>query len=309
MADIVLKNANGTPVVYNGVTKIKVPTSDGGTTIYTEGASGGGIEEVTELPEATAENVGKIYKYQGELYECKEYKELFYIIDMLDAVDLNYFFTFGMEKPATLKMHYVDSEPSVEDMLPSDMANLLLELYVLNDGTDVLIALDLGEGLIKMSMSDPNLLGVECCGISNKYPKVDESNGGLYLIHFYYLEQQNVTNMLWGNGDFGDRIIRVPKTVHSLTKGVFSSNVISEVIFEGNIYSMYAETIFENMVTMKFPTVKIVDLSKVEFVPRLATYIDIIYEGSSIIKVPQALLEEFKSATNWSEYADLMVGV
>lgn len=45
MADIILKNANGEPIEYTGVSKIKVPTTDGGTAIFSEGTSGGGEQE------------------------------------------------------------------------------------------------------------------------------------------------------------------------------------------------------------------------------------------------------------------------
>lgn len=73
MADIILKNAKGTPQLYSGVTKINVPTSDGGIATYSEG---GGIEEVTELPEATAENVGKIYKLSNKISSLGEITEI-----------------------------------------------------------------------------------------------------------------------------------------------------------------------------------------------------------------------------------------
>lgn len=46
MADIILKNANGEPIEYTGVSKIKVPTTGGGTAIFSEGSGSGSTTNV-----------------------------------------------------------------------------------------------------------------------------------------------------------------------------------------------------------------------------------------------------------------------
>lgn len=48
MSDIILKDANGEDVTYNGVESISVATTDGGTAVYSEGGQSGGLSIKSE---------------------------------------------------------------------------------------------------------------------------------------------------------------------------------------------------------------------------------------------------------------------
>lgn len=296
MADIILKNANGTPQAYNGVTKIKVPTADGGTATFSEGSGGGGIEEVTELPVASAENVGKIYRYEGQLYECKEVMGF-----ACDCADLETMFQ-GNGLPVNFKYNLVDSEPNVEDMEISiydeENLNVMMVWYVLKDGTNAWATTDGIEKTTIGDFYDP---------ISCVVEKLNASYGKMCFWHTYKNVLVN-NNIIDGFACVG-KDTKVKKFVVSEEILYFSTcfandGFLEEIIFEGTP-RIIVEGAFN--ICLKLKTI---DLSNCVYVPELINNKTIL-ECPMLqeIRVPSALLEEFKTATNWSEYADYMVGV
>lgn len=62
MANIILKNASGIPQKYSGVTKIKLPTVEGGTVEFSEGSSSAVIKALIEVENTPVPNTGNIEK-------------------------------------------------------------------------------------------------------------------------------------------------------------------------------------------------------------------------------------------------------
>ena len=287
MADIILKNANGTPQLYSGVKKINVPTSDGGVATYSEGSGGGGIEEVTELPQATAENVGKIVKYQGQYYEYRE------IIDILmfDGVGNSSIIDNLALEGGLLNLHTVDSEPNVENMLISNMETFELELYVLKDGTIAWFNID----GFKMTFSD--VFSSDLCGVYDNFIIPKDSN--MYLVNYYDCEPitTDINKLIQGGGL---NTLILPKRIYEIKNYAFLGNSVKKLMCMGDVLKIGSSS--------QTAIIHEIDLSKTSIVPQLEenAFND---SFSMIIKVPQALLNDFKTATNWSELADYIVGV
>lgn len=299
MADIILKNANGTPQAYNGVTKIKVPTADGGTATFSEGSGGGGIEEVTELPVASAENVGKIYRYEGMLYECKEIIDL--CLRSSGNVVFSAWFDDALQQDINITYLIVDSEPNIEDMELIDMETMRLPVYILKDGTNGWLAGDTGEELMKMTLLD--MFGFELGGSCESY-NIPGDNNQVYLVHYYDNEpiDSTYTSSLLNLSAFPTTLI-LPKRVHSIRLYAFALASFKNVIFNGDVFSM-GDYCFQLCSPLQS-----VDLSNTTVVTKLGTDVFNNCMNLTEIKVPQALLNDFKTATNWSEYADKIVGV
>lgn len=255
------------------------------------GSGGGGIEEVTELPVASAENVGKIYRYEGQLYECKEIVDLAFNNDGLIVSTINMHFAM----PPIY--HIVDAEPNINEMEMVDFESGIFPLYILNNGTNGWLVADEGEGAIKASLLE---LGLQLNGTLDNY--VIPNDGQNYLVHFYDNEpisSDYLVNLTRINiTETTNKTLILPKRVHSLTfLEMFYYNVIT---CKGNINFLYGEG--------SLTSVRVLDFSNNTIVPILQSKFgdtDYLQE----IKVPSALLEEWKTATNWSEYADKIVGV
>lgn len=95
MADIILKNANGEPIEYTGVSKIKVPTTDGGTAIFSEGSgSGSGSGSTTSSLKNYLDVKRSCYEFFYGLNELTndELNEIISYDDTQNVRDMGYMF-------------------------------------------------------------------------------------------------------------------------------------------------------------------------------------------------------------------------
>lgn len=248
--------------------------------VLDESISGGGIEEVSELPVASAENVGKIYKYQGQLYECKE------VLDVCVMFNVPYSYVKATAQDGKKSILYLaDSEPNEEDMLQSSETEE--HIYILSDGTKMF--LNMGE---KMEMPLNGILP------NWNIPLIE----GYTAIHYYEFEM--IDSNLWDVISLVgyQKTMIVPKKITYLKENALKGMAIEKLVFTGTLYH-----IAENAITSAI--LKTIDLSNTTFVVDLSTNGISDCEMLQEIKVPMALLEEFKTATNWSAYADIIVGV
>lgn len=261
--------------------------------VNVENVSGSGIEEVTELPVASAENVGKLYRYNGDLYECKE------IVDLIinEGNEITTILNSLKMQINDLKIILVDSEPNVEDMVVSDMENTCY-MYILKNGTNGWLNM-FGE---KLTFEE--LMEIQLSGVVDSY-YLTKADGNCYLVHYYDNEIQNseIFSSLINSLTITENII-IPKRVYSVNDYAFFNVLVKNIQFKGDIYSI-GEQAFSSFVSL----LQTIDLSNTRVVPILAENSLVLCTQLTEIKVPMALLEQFKSATNWSNYADLIVGV
>lgn len=253
------------------------------------GGNSVGIEEVTELPEANSENVGKIYKYQGQLYECKEFGDL-------GAMG----FPLGPcagQGSLGIKVILCDTEPNIEDMEESTQTYMIF--YILRNGSDGWMTVD---GM-KLSVQESG--GQQIKGVVSKYTDMP-NDGNYYLVRYYVntlINNDIIVSMLdmWSGDNM--KSITVPANVTCVRTNVFANSRYAEIVFEGNPFRL-SDNVFAQSQLLTT-----IDLSNCTKVPKIGTNCFDSCESLTTIKVPQALLEEFKSATNWSDVADKIVGV
>lgn len=94
----------------------------------------------------------------------------------------------------------------------------------------------------------------------------------------------------------------IPRNIATIPNSLLGSNQISRIVFPKTVTNIAGSAFNNNRSTVEY------DFSKCEVVPTLSDQYSIA-QKNSIIKVPRALIEDWKVATNWSAIADRIVGV
>ena len=310
MADIILKNSNGTPIVYNGINKINVPSADGGMVTFSEGSGGTTIEEVDVLQEAKAEDVGKVVKLISNkaYYECiPNYVLKIYTPELIVDSTL----LIGQ-----IPLKIIENENDININEPD-------YLYILSDGTNAWF-IDSGE-IIPFTFLLQNMFEMEfrMAGIVDELPPLTENNvGDIHLQSEYSYYSYGLDDFLLGMSKdivIPSNLIDIPPQKFAHQLNVTHINIPSTVINIGDrgfyncscvsVKILSKEINIMNEVFMLCYALETVDLTSVTSVPTLGIRVFDRCDNLQQILVPSALVNDFKSAEGWSAYADKIVGV
>lgn len=261
--------------------------------------SGGGatIEEVDVIPEARAEDVGKIIRLKDNrmLYECIHQKNVYILsAGYTKFEDYISVMTDGYVKA---NLVFVDNEPNVSDMIPTDLDNgTEWTIYVLNDGTNWF----LNVANEKTSVTD--VMETSLVGKVDELPVISND----IILTCYLLDRY--TYYSYGFDDVLNKNIKGEISISSdtaiITPYHFGICWLLEKVNIPNSVIMIGEGAFGECIQLK-----IVDLSHHTHIPELGANT---FDGCNMlqeIRVPNALLDQFKTAEGWSTYASIIVGV
>ena len=260
--------------------------------------SGGGatIEEVDVLPEARAEDVGKIVRLKDSkmLYECIHQKNVYVLSggytkfeDFIIAMSNGY---------VNANTVFVDDDPNVSDMIPTDLDGTEWTVYVLNDGTNWFL------NVANEKISFTDVMGMSLVGKVDELPVFSEDIASTcYLLDTYAYHSYGFDDVL--NRDIKGEI-SIPSNTAVIVPYWFTGCLLLEKVNIPNSVIMIGEGAFGDCILLK-----IVDLSHNTHIPELDAKA---FEACNMlqeIRVPNALVNEFKTAEGWSTYASIIVGV